>query len=130
MMRNQRGVTMIGWILLLIPVAIVFYAGLRAGPVYFDYYKVVTAMKETASKLKSDDTINAQTIKFALDKRFDTGYIDDPKIEDIKIEKVDKGWSMTADYERTIKLFGNFHVTMVFNKTVLIGKDAAAGGGG
>ena len=32
MMRKQRGVTMIGWIFLLIPVAIVLYAGIRVGP--------------------------------------------------------------------------------------------------
>ncbi len=126
MMRNQRGVTLIGWIFLLTPLAIVLYAGLRAGPVYFNYYKVITAMKETASKLRSDDTLTAQTIRFALDKRFDTGYIDDPTLDEIEIKKADKGWQMTANYERTQRLFGNFHVTMAFDKTVVIGKDAAA----
>lgn len=125
-MRNQRGVTMIGWIFLLIPMALVFYAALISGPVYFDYYKVITAMKETASKLKSDDTLSVQAIRGALEKRFDTGYIDDPTLDDIEIKKVDKGWQMTANYERTKKLFGNFHVTMTFDKSILIGKDAAA----
>ena len=41
MMRRQRGVTMIGWIFLLIPVALVLYAGIRVGPEYLNYYKVV-----------------------------------------------------------------------------------------
>ena len=53
-MRKQRGVTMIGWIFLLAPMAVVLYAGIRVGPEYLNYYKVLTAMKETASKLKSD----------------------------------------------------------------------------
>ena len=126
MMRNQRGVTMIGWIFLLTPVVVVAYAALRAGPVYFDYYKVITAMKETASKLRSDDTLTPQTIRFALEKRFDTGYIDDPKIEDIEIKKTDKGWQMKASYERTQKMFGNLHLLMAFENSVIIGKDAAA----
>ena len=39
-MRKQRGVTMIGWIFLLVPVAIVLYAGIRVGPEYLNYYKV------------------------------------------------------------------------------------------
>ena len=39
---------MIGWIFLLIPMAIVLYAGIRVVPEYLNYYKVVTAMKETA----------------------------------------------------------------------------------
>ena len=43
MMRKQRGVTMIGWIFLLVPVAIVLYAGIRVAPEYLNYYKVVTA---------------------------------------------------------------------------------------
>jgi hypothetical protein len=129
MMRNQRGVTMIGWIFLLIPVAIVFYAGLRAGPVYFNYYKVVTAMKETATRLRSDSTLNVQVIRSALEKRFDTSYIDDPTAAEIEITKIENGWRMRANYERTEKLFGNLHVTMAFDKTVDIGKDAAADGG-
>ena len=76
MMRRQRGVTMIGWIFLLVPVAMVLYAGIRVGPEYLNYYKVVTALKETATKLKSDETLTPQTIRAALERRFDTGYID------------------------------------------------------
>jgi hypothetical protein len=126
MMRNQRGVTMIGWLFLLAPLVVLLYVGLRAGPVYFNYYKVITAMKETASKLRSDDTLTPQVIKAALDKRFDTSYVDDPKIDEIEIKKSDKGWQMIANYERTEKVFGNLFVTMAFDKTVIIGKDAAA----
>ena len=40
---------MIGWIFLLVPMAVVLYAGIRVGPEYLNYYKVVTALKETAS---------------------------------------------------------------------------------
>ncbi len=120
MTRRQRGVTMIGWIFLLVPVAIVLYAGIRVGPEYLNYYKVVTAMTETASKLKADESLAPQTIKFALERRFDTCYIDSPKIEDILIAKGENGWEMTADYEPTVPLFGNLYLTMTFNKTVVI----------
>ena len=75
-MHKQRGVTMIGWIFLLIPVAIVLYAGIRVGPQYYDYYKISAAMEKTASELKSDETLAPKTIQIALEKRFDTGYID------------------------------------------------------
>ena len=46
MRHRQRGVTAIGWVFLLIPMAIVIYAGIRIGPIYLDYYKVVQALKE------------------------------------------------------------------------------------
>jgi hypothetical protein len=36
-MRKQRGVTTIGWIFLLAPVAVVLYAGIRVAPEYLNY---------------------------------------------------------------------------------------------
>ena len=40
MRQRQRGITFIGWIVLLIPVAIVGYALIRVAPVYLNYMKV------------------------------------------------------------------------------------------
>jgi len=119
-MRKQRGVTMIGWIFLLVPVAVVAYAGIRVAPEYLNYYKVLTALKETASQYKSDDSVSPASIRGALEKRFDTGYIDEPKAKDIVIVKADEGWTMTADYESTSPLFGNLYLLMSFKKTVVI----------
>jgi hypothetical protein len=120
MMRRQRGVTAIGWIFLLVPVAIVGYGGLRVGPEYMNYYKVVQALKETATKLKGDDALTAQTIRSALERRFDTGYIDRPTIDEIEITKTDEGWSATADYESVVPMFGNLSLLMEFKKTVVM----------
>ena len=119
-MRKQRGVTMIGWIFLLVPVAVVAYAGIRVGPEYLNYYKVTQALKETAVKLKSDETLSAQSIRSAVEKRFDTGYIDSPKPSEIEITKVDKGWQMKADYETTVPMFGNLYLLMTFKQAVVI----------
>ena len=119
-MRKQRGVTMIGWIFLLTPIAVVLYAGIRVGPEYLNYYKVVTALKETATQLKSDETLSPTAIKSAIEKRFDTGYVYEPKASDIVITKGDEGWTMTADYEKAEPLFGNLYLLMSFNKVVVI----------
>ena len=123
-MRRQRGVTMIGWIFLLAPMAVMLYAGIRVGPEYLNYYKVLTAMKETASKLKSDGTLNAATIRSALERRFDTGYIDFPTPKEIGVTKTDATWTMTADYESTVPMFGNLYITLVFDKSVDINPEA------
>ena len=119
-MRKQRGVTMIGWIFLLIPVAVVLYAGIRLAPEYLNYYKVVTAMKETASQLKSDDTLNPVAIRTSLEKRFDTGYVEVPNVKDVGIRKSAAGWEMEADYERVVPMFGNLHLLVAFKETVVI----------
>ena len=120
MTRRQRGVTMIGWIFLLTPVAVVLYAGVRLGPEYMNYYKVVTALNETATKLKSDETLSPQTIRSSIERRFDTGYIDRPTPAEIEIKKGERGWEMTADYEPTVPFMGNLYLTMQFKKTVVI----------
>ena len=39
---------------------------------------------------------------------------------EIVIAKGDAGWAMTADYEKAVPLFGNLHLLLVFNKTVVI----------
>ena len=119
-MRKQRGVTMIGWIFLLTPLAVVLYACIRVGPEYLNYYKVLTALKETATKLKSDETLSPATIRTSIERRFDTGYIDYPTATDIGIAKEDAGWTMNADYEKTVPMFGNLYITLVFNKKVVI----------
>jgi Domain of unknown function (DUF4845) len=120
MTRRQRGVTMIGWVFLLAPVAVVLYAGILVGPKYMNYYKIVTAMKETASQLKSDETLAPQTIRFALDKRFDTGYVDNISASDIAIAKGENGWEMTAEYEEAAQMFGNLSLLMSFKHSEVI----------
>lgn len=120
MMHKQRGVTTIGWIFLLIPVALVLYSAIRVVPEYLNYYKVVQALEDTSTKLKSDETLNANTIYFTLDKRFDTGYVSKPTAKEILIRKGANGWEMECDYESTVPLFGNLHLLMVFKKTVVI----------
>ncbi len=49
-MRNRQvGVTAIGWLFLLTPVAIVVYAGIRLAPVYLNYMKVAKAKDQVGN---------------------------------------------------------------------------------
>ena len=119
-MRRQRGVTMIGWVILLVPVALVLYAGIRVGPEYYNFYKLSSAMSETATTLASDETLSPQTIRFALEKRFDTGYISHIQASDIEVARVEGGWNMTADYDAEVPMFGNLYLLIAFEKTAKI----------
>jgi hypothetical protein len=120
-MRRQRGVTMIGWIFLLIPIVLVLYALLRIGPVYYAHYKLVQAMKGTASNLKSDETLTPQSVRNALNLRFDVDYVDVLTPKDIEVTKSGEGgWIMTAEYERDVNYLGNLHMLLVFNEVVEI----------
>jgi hypothetical protein len=64
--------------------------------------------------------LSPTTIHNALERRFDTGYIDEPKPREIKLRKGDNGWEMEADYEKAVPFFGNLYLLMQFQKTVVI----------
>jgi hypothetical protein len=119
-MRKQRGVTMIGWIFLLVPMALVLYSAIRVGPEYYGYYKLVSAMKGTASTLKSQEALTVQEIRGSLDRRFDADYVDVLKAEDIEVKREDAVWTMHAEYEKSAHLFGNLYLLLDFDETVVI----------
>ncbi len=119
-MRKQRGVTMIGWIFLLAPMAIVLYAAIRVGPEYYEYYKVLSAVKESAKQLENEEGLSPSKIRTALQRRFDTGYVDDLKATDLDVTRGATGWDILLDYDSTVPLFGNLFLTIDFDRTVTI----------
>jgi len=119
-MRKQRGVTAIGWVFLLIPMALTIYAAIRIGPVYLNYWRIVDSMQKTATELKSDESLSPQTIRNSLAKRFDIGYVEKISSNDIDVSKGDKGWQMTVGYDGEAPLFANIKLVVAFDKTVVI----------
>jgi hypothetical protein len=118
-MRKQRGVTAIGWIFLLVPLALVIYAGIRVGPVYYEYFKLLKAIESTATELKTEETLTPQTIRKALQRRFDASYVDSLASE-LEVAKVENGWQVTAAYDEEVPMFGNLLLLLRFDKSVTI----------
>ena len=118
MRHRQRGITFIGWVVLLLPVAIVGYIAIRAVPLYLNYSKVAQAFEQTRTEFASTDSLNGNMLKVALEKRFDTGYIDSPSIKDVAIRKSGEGWEMSVEYEDVVPLFYNLSLLLSFEKTV------------
>jgi hypothetical protein len=124
-MRNrQRGVTAIGWLFLLTPVAIVVYAAIRAAPVYLNYMKVAKAMDQAGNELKSGGA-NPQSIRATIDKHFEIDMVDYPTTKDMKITKDGSVWLVESQYDDDAPLFANVSLHITFDKTVRI---SATGG--
>jgi hypothetical protein len=120
-MRNrQLGVTAIGWLVLLTPVAIVVYAGIRLAPVYLNYMKVAKAMDQAGNELKSGGT-NPQTIRATIDKHFEIDMVEYPTTKDMKITKDGGSWLVESQYDDDAPLFANLSLHVTFDKTVKIG---------
>ena len=121
MLRNQRGITFLGWIFLLTPVAVVLYAVIRLAPIYLNYMKVVRSLEQTAGIVKADEALTASTIRNTLQKEFDIESLDYPKTTDIVVERRDGKWSMEANYEDLAPLFLGISLVVKFDKFVPVG---------
>jgi len=120
-MRNrQLGVTAVGWLVLLTPVAIVVYAGIRLTPVYLNYMKVAKAMDQVGSELKTGGA-NPQSIRNTIDRHFEIDMVDYPTTRDMKITKDGSAWLVESQYDDEAPLFANLSLRVTFDKKVKIG---------
>jgi hypothetical protein len=119
-MRQQKGVTFIGWLVLLVPVAIVGYGVIRLTPVYLNSMKVSKALKETAADFKGDEQVNPTTVRVALEKRFDVDSITFPDVKSVLIAREGDQWAITSNYEDKVSLFKNLSLLVQFDKRAVV----------
>ncbi len=117
MRKHQRGITLIGWLILMIPVAIVFYAGIRVSPLYLNYMKVVHSLDSVATEI-SNDGQSADGLRNAVDKHFQIESVDYPDKKDLKITRVNNVWQIEANYDDQSPLFANIAILITFDKIV------------
>jgi Domain of unknown function (DUF4845) len=116
-MRNrEKGVTAIGWVFLLTPLAILGYAAIRLTPVYLNYMKVTRAMEQAASDNRGAS--DAQQIRTAIDRHFEIDMVEFPTIKDISIKRDGTGWLLEAAYDDEVPLFANVSLHVSFDKKV------------
>jgi hypothetical protein len=120
MYRKQRGVTAIGWVFLLIPMAIVIYSVIRLVPVYLTYAKVARSMEQLSQESRAGDS--AQNVRFALEKRLDIEGVTFPDGKDFTIRRDGPAWVVEIEYEDGAPLLSNVEVTATFNKSVRLGE--------
>ena len=120
MHSKQRGVTVIGWLFLLIPIAILLYAGIRLAPVYLNYMKVSRSMNQLVSELHGLDTSSAALIRSSLEKHLDVESVDYPALKDFDIHRDGSIWIVQTTYEETAPLFSNISLVVAFDKSVQI----------
>jgi hypothetical protein len=119
MRDRQRGVTTLGWIVLLLPWVIVGYAVVRLLPVYLNYQKVAKTLETTATEAKGGS--DATEIRNTIDKHFDIDMVEFPTSKDVTITRDGTTWVMECAYEDQAPLFGNISMHVNFDKKVTIG---------
>jgi hypothetical protein len=124
MRSKQAGVTLIGWIILLVPMAICAYAGIRLAPVYLNYMKVARTLEQVKSEFKDSDAGTSGAIQTAVRKHLDVESVDYPELKDFKITRNGKAWTVSAAYDDQAPLFSNIFILVSFDKSVTLGGGA------
>ncbi len=119
MRARQRGVTAIGWLILLIPFAIIIYAGIRLTPVYLNYMSVARSLSELTTEYASGGA-TPDAIRSSLQKRFDVEGIDYPAVKDINVTRSGQGWTVEAAYYDQAPLFAHITLQVQFDKTITL----------
>ena len=120
MRTRQQGITFIGWLFLLVPIAIVAYACIRIAPIYLNYMKVTRSLDAVRDELKTEDA-NVASITKALDKHFVVESVSYPALNDISVKRDGHGWIIDATYDDQAPLFANISILIAFHKAVQIG---------
>jgi hypothetical protein len=125
MQTKQRGITLIGFIIVMAVVGFFAYLAMRLVPVYVEYYNVVSAMKGVAAE-PGVANMEPNRVRDLLDRRFNIGYVESVKREHIKITRDSSGYRLNVKYEVRGPLFYNLDFVASFDRTV----DLTRGGGG
>ena len=116
-LQKQRGMTAIGWIIVLGLIAFFTLITLRLVPLYLEYSKVSSVLES----LKSEPGITRQSkaeVQRLIGRRFDVNDVRDldPKIAEV--ESRSGRLTVTMDYERRTNMIGNVDLVVRFNKSI------------
>lgn len=118
--RKHSGLTLIGFLIVLVVVLFFAYAGMRVIPMYLEYYALVSAM----DKLRNDPTAKSmapykirQSIQMSLWASYASNNIKD---EHIRISKKTDGVNVRVAYEIREDFLGNIDLIGSFDRTVVL----------
>ncbi|AOH36597.1 DUF4845 domain-containing protein [Luteimonas sp. JM171] len=119
MKRNERGMTLLGFVIVLAVVGFFAYVAMRLFPMYQEYYSVRSAMKGLAAEpgIGTQDPARIQDLFF---RRLYINYSENVKKEHVKLRRVDNGWEMQVQYEVRRPLVGNLDVVGKFDSTQML----------
>lgn len=114
--KKQQGLTLIGFVMVLLVVGAFAFVGLKLFPVYTEYYSVVSDMKGVQSE-PGVATMSPVEVRDKLFRRFYISYVSSVKAENVKITR-NNGYNLTVQYEVRRPLVYNLDFVAKFDKTV------------
>jgi|SRR5690625_3494538 len=117
MQTRQSGMTLVGFIVILIIAGFFAYMAMKLVPPYIKYYSITKAMEQTASE--GVDGKTKDDIRREFEFKLNFQYADDVmKPGDITFKRVADGTDMNVDYEQRVHFIYNIDFLLHFDHTV------------
>ena len=114
---EQRGMTVIGMLLLIVVIAFIALIGMKVVPMYIQYFTV----KSTIDSIRKEPQLVQMSpidIQNAIQKRFDIGYVDNISARDLKIRNDRSGRVLDLVYQDERDLFYGLSVVLKVDEAI------------
>jgi Domain of unknown function (DUF4845) len=118
MQHRQRGMTMLGIILVVIVVGAWLYAGIRLVPKYLEYMKIASTLEKVSDEYANNPGSTELMLRKAVERHFDIEMVNVITSNDIDISKEGGVFTMRAAYDDTVPLAANVSFLVEFDKSV------------
>ncbi|HET6633333.1 MAG TPA: DUF4845 domain-containing protein [Rhodanobacteraceae bacterium] len=118
-MKRQRGLTLIGFVFILIIAAFFALMAMRLVPSYVEYFGVVKAMKAVAQEPDAAQKSLAE-IQRDLDFKASFQYVDDTTLghQTVRVDRSGGKANLVVDYNKKVHFLYNISFLLHFAKTV------------
>lgn len=118
MQHRQRGMTMLGILVIIAVVGAWLYAGIRLTPKYLEYMRVASTLEKVRDEFSSNPGTTEFMLRKSVERHFDIDMVEIITSNDIEINKEGGSFTMRAAYEDTVPLAGNVSFLVEFDKVV------------
>ena len=84
--HRQRGMTMIGWLVLLVLIGVIALVSLKLIPAYMEFYTILQSVESVHAQ--ATPQMSAREVQSALAKRFNVNNVESLDAKDIKVTRV------------------------------------------
>ncbi|MEQ8798831.1 MAG: DUF4845 domain-containing protein [Salinisphaeraceae bacterium] len=111
--------TIWGWLYVLGTLGMIVLVGIKCVPIYVNNYEIKSTLAWAAGQPELRDA-SAYEIQSRIQRRFDSGYVDNIKGSDVRVKRVENGRELTIAYEREEPLFGDVALLFDFRETAFL----------
>lgn len=111
--NKQRGITLIGFAIMLAVVGFFAYAAMKLVPAYTEYFGIVKSMKNLQTEPGIENT-SLEDIRGKLNVQFDLQYVNEASIPEKNIQLITQGG------QHTLRIFWDKDIPFIYNVDLLV----------